>query len=112
MFSVQMGDLNKWEKGAATVSGVLKAVGNERRLLVLCQLAENGEMSVGRLVDVIGLSQSALSQHLARLRAEEVVAARRDGQTIYYRLADARIEALMSELYELYCKDLTFIPTE
>lgn len=102
---MQLSDLKGWQDGAAEISGVLKAIGNERRLLVLSQLAVHGEMSVGSLVDAIGLSQSALSQHLARMRREKVVAARRDGQTIYYRISDAQIEALLGTLYGLYCAD-------
>lgn len=100
---MQLGDLEKWKSGAAEVSGVLKAVGNERRLLVLCQLAVHGEMSVGALTQAVGLSQSALSQHLARLRSQGAVVSRRHGQTIFYRIADARIEALLTQLYGLYC---------
>lgn len=95
--------ISNWKTGAAEVSAVLKAIGNERRLMILCHLAQKGEMSVGALVEAIGLSQSALSQHLARMRADDVVTSRRDGQVIYYRIADPRVEALMSQLYLLYC---------
>ena len=65
----------------------MRALGNERRLMILCQLTE-GERSVGELLPLVGLSQSALSQHLAVLREEAVVATRREGQTIWYRIAD------------------------
>lgn len=99
----QQDQILQWKSGAAEVSSVLKAIGNERRLLILCYLAMNGEMSVGSLVEAIRLSQSALSQHLARMRADEIVTSRRDGQVIYYRIADPRIDALMTKLYALYC---------
>jgi ArsR family transcriptional regulator len=69
---------------------LLRMLANEHRLRVLCAL-KTGELSVGRLVERVGLSQSALSQHLARLRADGVVATRRDAQTIYYRIADADV---------------------
>ena len=105
LFIVQAHNLDKWQGNAPQVSGMLKAIGNERRLLVLCQLAAHGEMSVGALVKAVGLSQSALSQHLARMRAEKVVTARRDGQTIYYSIADSKVEAVMARLYELYCAE-------
>ncbi len=96
--------ISNWKGGAAEVSSVLKAIGNERRLMILCHLAQRGEMSVGALVEEIRLSQSALSQHLARMRADDVVVTRRDGQVIHYRIADPRIEALMGKLYLLYCE--------
>jgi ArsR family transcriptional regulator, virulence genes transcriptional regulator len=89
---------------AATATRLLKAMANPARLLVLCQLVE-GEKSVGELEGAVGLSQSALSQHLAVLRRERVVATRRSGQNIYYFLASAEAAALMSTLYEVYCRE-------
>lgn len=88
---------------AAVVADLLKAVANESRLLVLCFLATEGELSVNSLVDRIGLSQSALSQHLAKLREEQLVATRREAQTVYYRIADPRVGTLMATLHDLYC---------
>jgi len=96
-------DLAVFEANAMEVAELLRALGNERRLMVLCKLVENGEMTVGALADAVGLGQSALSQHLARMRVGGVVAARRDGQTIWYRLADPRIAELISVLHRLYC---------
>lgn len=90
-------------QNAAMVADLLKAVANESRLLVLCFLATEGELSVNALVERVGLSQSALSQHLAKLRDEHLVATRREAQTIYYRIADARIGTLMTTLHNLYC---------
>lgn len=98
-------DLVTFEAKAAMVANQLKALGNGRRLMVLCKLAEHGEMTVGDLACTVGLSQSALSQHLARMRDEGLVAFRRESQTLWYRIADPRIETLLVTLYQLYCKD-------
>lgn len=96
-------ELEALEHKATDISAVLKALGNERRLSILCRLAVNGEMPVGALMTEIGLGQSALSQHLARLRAEEIVGTRRDGQAIWYYIADERIGHLLRALYGIYC---------
>lgn len=90
---------------AADAAGLLKALANDRRLLVLCRLVEAGEMSVGALAASVDLSQSALSQHLAKLREGDLVATRRDAQTIYYRIADARAARVLGVLYDIYCAD-------
>lgn len=92
------------EKAAAEVAGVLRAIANERRLMVLCKLVEWGEGNVNALAETVGLSQSALSQHLARMRDEGLVIYRRDSQTLWYRIADPRIEDLLATLHKLYCK--------
>jgi DNA-binding transcriptional ArsR family regulator len=84
------------------VAEVLKAMANGHRLLILCELLK-GERSVSALEEVVGLSQSALSQHLAKLRDFGVVATRREAQSIYYSLAEPRVASLMGTLYELYC---------
>src|SRR3546814_3914592 len=73
--------------------------------MVLCKLAEQCERTVGDLAGDVGLSQSALSQHLARMRDEELVAFRRESQTLWYRIADPRTEALLAALYQLYCQE-------
>ena len=78
-------------------------MGNPIRLMILCVLVE-GEFSVGQLNDRIDLSQSTLSQHLAILRRSGAVQTRRDAQTIYYSLRDARVRALMECLYGIYCR--------
>jgi len=75
---------------------------NPSRLLILCQLAE-GEKSVGELEPLIGLSQSALSQHLAVLRGKHLVRTRREGQSILYSLASKEATALMHTLHEQFC---------
>ncbi len=92
------------EDNAVRVAAILRALGNERRLLILCRLAHSGEASVSELADAVGLSQSALSQHLARLREEDLVAFRRESQTLWYRIADRRIEKLLRELDWLFCR--------
>lgn len=93
-----------FEAKASEVSNLLKAMSNERRLMVLCKLVDHGEMSVSGLAREVALSQSALSQHLAKMRDEGLVDFRRDGQTLWYRIADPRTEALLGTLYQLYCQ--------
>jgi DNA-binding transcriptional ArsR family regulator len=90
---------------ADQVSSLLKAMGNGRRLMVLCKLVEHGEMTVSDLGRDVALSQSALSQHLARMRDEGLVAFRRESQTLWYRIADPRTETLLATLYQLYCQE-------
>jgi ArsR family transcriptional regulator len=90
---------------AGEVAGILSALANDRRLLILCKLVEVGEATVGTLAAEVGLSQSALSQHLARMREEGIVAFRREAQTVWYRIGDVRIETLLSTLHRLYCAD-------
>ena len=95
-------NLEALERQAGAAEGLLKAVANRRRLTILCELA-NGERSVSALGEATGLSQSALSQHLARLRADRVVTTRRESQTIYYSLESDRVRKLIDLLYQLYC---------
>jgi DNA-binding transcriptional ArsR family regulator len=98
-------DLATFTTKADGVAALLKAMGNGRRLMVLCKLVEHGEMNVTDLAREVALSQSALSQHLAKMRDEGLVAFRREGQTLWYRIADPRTEVLLATLYQLYCKD-------
>ena len=88
---------------ANQVAEILQILANGRRLFVLCQLQELGEANVTTLAAAARLSQSALSQHLAKLRAEGLVAFRREGQTLWYRIADPRVEELMATLHRLFC---------
>ena len=92
-----------FEANATAVAGVLRALANERRLMILCKLVEWGEAKVGTLAQAVGLSPSALSQHLAKMREEGIVAFRRDSQTLWYRIKDERTEALLGHLQALYC---------
>ena len=96
-------DIKALEEKATDIATLLKAMGNERRLVILCQLVAHGEMSVGAMARVIGLGQSALSQHLAKMRDEGIVCTRRQGQTIWYRISDNRVEELMENLHGLFC---------
>lgn len=91
------------EQNACKATALLKAMANERRLLILCHLA-GGEKSVSELEELVGLSQSALSQHLARLRRDNLVRTRRAAQTIYYALEGREAGAVMETLYNLYCE--------
>jgi DNA-binding transcriptional ArsR family regulator len=93
------------QQQAEYVAGRLGLMANPSRLLILCRLAE-GEASVGEIQKRVGLSQSALSQHLARLREAGMVATRREAQTIHYRIADAEVEAMMRALYDVFCGPL------
>ncbi|MBY0429646.1 MAG: metalloregulator ArsR/SmtB family transcription factor [Rhodospirillales bacterium] len=95
-------ELEKMQDRARRASALLKSMSNEHRLLILCQLL-HGEKSVGELERLIGLSQSALSQHLARLRRDELVKTRRAAQTIYYSVAGREAQAVIETLYGLYC---------
>jgi ArsR family transcriptional regulator len=97
-------NLETFERQATEVADVLRALANERRLMILCKLVEWGEANVTTLTEAVGLSQSALSQHLAKMRDEGIVTTRRESQTIWYRIADSRIEQLFATLYALYCK--------
>jgi len=81
---------------------LLKSLANRHRLMILCALTR-GEASVGELNTVIALSQSALSQHLAVLRAEGLVATRRDGQTIFYSLTESPALRIIETLHDIYC---------
>ena len=98
--------LKKLAKQAGEAAQLLKMLANEKRLLILCFLAVRGEMTVGELVGIVKLSQSALSQHLAKLRADGLVEFRRTSQTLHYRVADPRALRLLQVLKEIYCGEL------
>jgi ArsR family transcriptional regulator len=91
------------EARAGKVASLLGALANDRRLLILCKLVELGEATVGTLAEEVGLSQSALSQHLARMRGEGILAFRRESQSVWYRIADHKVMALFATLHRLYC---------
>lgn len=99
-------DLPSFEKQAEAAANILRLLGNERRLLILCFLMSRKEMTVGEIVSTIGLSQSALSQHLAKLRKDGIVTYRRASQTLYYRIADDRALRLIECLKSIFCEDL------
>lgn len=90
------------EQTAEKVSELMKVLSNRNRLLILCQLVE-GEKSVGELASLLGAREQAISQQLALLRKDGMVAKRRSGQTIFYSLARTDVEKLMEFLYQTYC---------
>ena len=102
MFNLANFDLAQFEASAAEAAKLLKALSNERRLMILCQLGDR-ELAVGQIQPLVGLSQSALSQHLAVLREQGVVATRREGQAIFYRIADPAAVKLVGTLAEIFC---------
>jgi len=91
------------QEGAAKAAALLRVVGNEHRLLVLCLLIEHGEMTVGALHERVPLSQSALSQHLARMREERLITFRRESQTLYYRIDNPDVSRLIATLKDIFC---------
>ena len=102
MIDIDAIGLDRFEASAGEAAGLMRALSNEKRLMILCQLGD-GELSVSQLLPLVGLSQSALSQHLAVLREEGLVSARREGQTISYRIADEATVRVIATLAEIYC---------
>jgi DNA-binding transcriptional ArsR family regulator len=98
--------ISELEPHAAEAAAFLKLLANEHRLLVLCHLLIAGESSVSSLVEEVGLSQSALSQHLAKLREDGLVNFRRDSQTLYYRVCDERAERVLAILKDIFCPSI------
>jgi len=99
-----LADAVELQAQAAEVAAILRLLANERRLMILCKLAEWGEANVNALAEAVGLTQSALSQHLAKMREEGIVAYRRQSQTLWYRIADLRVEQLLVTLHRLFCQ--------
>ena len=95
-------DIDVLRRGASRAVGALKLLGNEDRLLLLCQLSQ-GEMCVSSLEERLAIRQPTLSQQLGVLRAEGVVTTRRDGKNIYYRVSDRSLLEMLKVLYRLYC---------
>lgn len=94
---------HQMKRNAAKAEALLKQLANSHRLMILCSLV-GGEKSVGELSDNIDISQSSLSQHLAKLRRAKLVSAEKRGQMVYYRIASMEANALLSTLYLIYCK--------
>lgn len=90
------------EQAADQASELLKALSNRHRLLIICQLID-GERSVGELAVFLSLRDSTVSQHLALLRKDGLVSARRDGQTIFYSIASEPARAVLKTLYQVFC---------
>lgn len=97
-------DMAQMSVAADKASALMKTLGHKGRLLILCQLA-SGEKSVGELSETLGMPQSPLSQHLSRMRKEELVTTRREAQTIYYSLQPGEAGKIIECLYGLYCAD-------
>ncbi|WP_425091912.1 ArsR/SmtB family transcription factor [Tropicimonas sp. S265A] len=89
---------------ATAAANLLKAIGHEGRLMILCHLA-SGEKSVTELESLLSARQAAVSQQLSRLRLEGLVEPRREGKTIYYSLTDDRSRAIIELVYELFCQN-------
>jgi DNA-binding transcriptional ArsR family regulator len=96
--------LDEMAENAKRATALLKALGHEGRLMILCYLA-SGEKSVTALEDLLSLRQPAVSQQLARLRADDIITPRRDGKTIYYSISDERARRMMELVYEMFCAD-------
>ena len=97
-------ELDRIVDKATTASNFLKAISHEGRLMILCHLV-TGEKSVTELEELLAARQAAVSQQLSRLRLEGLVIPRRDGKTIYYRLADDKPRKMLECVYDLFCKD-------
>lgn len=91
---------------ADEASGLLKALANRHRLIIVCQLVEK-ERSVGELAALLKIRDSTVSQHLALLRKDRLVTARRDGQTVWYSIANSQAHELVRTLYRIYCAPAT-----
>lgn len=98
-------DLLRLQDKAADAARMLRLLANEKRLLILCLLVARGEMDVSSLAEAVDLSQSALSQHLAKLREDGLVAFRRESQTLHYRLEDPRAARLLATLKDIFCPE-------
>ena len=95
-------NINDMQSAADDATELLKALSNRHRLMIVCQLIER-ERSVGELATALGIRDSTVSQHLALLRKDGLVAARRDGQTIWYTISSAPARAVLETLYSVYC---------
>ena len=91
------------QASAQRASDMMKLLGHPHRLMILCEL-KMGEKSVGELSKSVGIAQSPLSQHLARMRYEDVVESRRDAQTVYYSLKEGEASQLIQAMYEIFCE--------
>jgi DNA-binding transcriptional ArsR family regulator len=99
-------DIKRLADQSASAADLLRALANQQRLLILCHLAAAGELSVSTLGERMSLSQSALSQHLARLREEGIIAFRREAQTLFYHISDEKTERVLAVLHDIFCPEL------
>ena len=98
-------DFEDMRANASEAAAFLRVLSNRPRLLILCHLAEAQELTVGQLVERVGISQSALSQHLGKMREQGLVAFRREAQTVHYRIEDRRAERILATLHEIFCAE-------
>ncbi len=91
-------------RNALKAEAMLKLLANAKRLMILCHLVE-AEKTVGELADLVGLSGSAMSQHLARMREHQLVESDKRGQMVYYRVGSPEVSAILSTLYLIYCRE-------
>jgi DNA-binding transcriptional ArsR family regulator len=103
---VRVDDIGRLALQSSKAATLLRALANEQRLLILCHLAADNELSVGALGERMTLSQSALSQHLAKLRDDGIVAYRREAQTLFYYIADEKAARILALLHDLYCPQI------
>jgi len=96
-------EIAKLHKQARQASELMKALSHETRLMILCMLNEQ-EMSVTEIEQIVGVPQATVSQQLARLRLDRFVATRREGRTIYYRIADEQVGTIVESLYDMFCR--------
>ncbi|WP_185960740.1 ArsR/SmtB family transcription factor [Aliidiomarina halalkaliphila] len=99
MITISIEDM---QKNASHAEALLKSLANSHRLMILCHLVK-GEMSVGELEQKVGLSQSSLSQHLAKLREQKIVSYRKTGTTVWYRVDDKHALQMLETLHSIYC---------
>lgn len=96
--------IQSMKRKASEAEALLKLLANAKRLMVLCYLTQQS-VAVGELVKKVGLSQSALSQHLAKMRRDGLIEGEKRGQTVYYRIAKPEVQALLSMLYLIFCHE-------
>ena len=96
--------LERFQASAGDAARLLKSLSSENRLMILCQIGD-GERQVADLLPLVGLSQSALSQHLAVLRRDDLVATRKEAQTVYYSLRSHEVREMIGLLHRLYCSE-------
>ena len=99
-----MNDIKKMQKNARAAASFLKGMANSNRLLILCELA-TGEKSVTELIEATGLAQTSMSQHLSKLKDEEIVTFRRDHRTLFYRIENEAVCKIMDILYHEFCNE-------
>ena len=102
IYKSMISDMNTLRKSAKQAEGLLKLLSNRNRLMILCHL-QNKNLCVNELVDAIGISQSALSQHLAKMRKDKLIIGEKRGQQVFYKIAKPEIQAILSTLYLIFC---------